>query len=290
MELYSSSFVSSELKNSEADIVYKIKDENVFFIIEHQTRIDYNMPLRIAKYQTQIIESVIKNIKYIKKEFEYPSVIPIVLYTGKQEWNAQLEFKMTKSEKLDYQINELAKYNVIINNQIEDEELLKEKSVISKIMLIEKSLTREMLSENMNKINEEIQESSEFYTNDDIVELNKVVEVLVETFFNKNKSDKLVKKLKLKESGFMLAVIDNLYDEIESGKKDGIKIGEKRGIKIGEKRGIKIGEKRGKEDGRKEALEQIVKNMLSKEYPIETISEMTELKIEEVKKIEKKLK
>lgn len=41
-----------------------------------------------------------------------------------------------------------------------------------------------MLSENMNKINEEIQESSEFYTNDDIMELNKVVEVLVETFFN----------------------------------------------------------------------------------------------------------
>ncbi len=70
------------------------------------------MPLRIAKYQTQIIESVIKNIKYIK------------------------------------------------------------------------NLTREMLSENMNKINEEIQESSEFYTNDDIMELNKVVEVLVETFFN----------------------------------------------------------------------------------------------------------
>ena len=95
------------------------------------------MPLRIAKYQTQIIESVIKNIKYIKKEFEYPSVIPIVLYTGKKEWNAQLEFKMTKSNKLNYQISELSKYNVIINNQIEDEELLKEKSVISKIMLIE---------------------------------------------------------------------------------------------------------------------------------------------------------
>ena len=91
---------------------------------------------------------------------------------------------MTKSNKLNYQISELSKYNVIINNQIEDEELLKEKSVISKIMLIEESLTREMLSENMNKINEEIQESSEFYTNDDIMELNKVVEVLVETFFN----------------------------------------------------------------------------------------------------------
>lgn len=239
------------------------------------------MPLRIAKYQTQIIESVIKNIKYIKKEFEYPSVIPIVLYTGKQEWNAQLEFKMTKSNKLNYQISELSKYNVIINNQIEDEELLKEKSVISKIMLIEESLTREMLSENMNKINEEIQESSEFYTNDDIMELNKVVEVLIETFFNKNKSAK-IKELKLKESGFVLAVIDNLYEEYITMQNDSFKLGKKDGVKIGEK----IGEKRGEE----KTLQQIVKNMLSKEYPIETISEMTGLKIEEVKKIVKEIK
>ena len=276
--MYSSSFISSDLKNSEADIVYKIKDENVFFIIEHQTRIDYNMPLRIAKYQTQIIESVIKNIKYIKKEFEYPSVIPIVLYTGKQEWNAQLEFKMTKSEKLDYQIKELAKYNVIINNQIKDEELLKEKSVISKIMLIEKSLTEEMLSENMNKINEEIQESSEFYTNDDIKELNKVIEVLAKTFFDKSKSDKIIKKLKLKESGFMLAVIDNLYEEYIKLQNDSFKLGKKDGVKIGEKR------------GEEKTLQQIVKNMLNKEYPIETISEMTGLKIEEVKKIAKEIK
>ena len=223
------------------------------------------MPLRIAEYQLQIIESVIKNIKYIKKEFKYPCVIPIVLYTGKQEWNAQLEFKMTKSTKLNYQISELAKYNVIINNQIKDEELLKEKSVISKIMLIEESLTREMLSENMNKINEEIQETREFYTNDDIRELNKVIEVLAKTFFDKNKSAK-IKELKLKESGFVLAVIDNLYDEIESCRKDGIKI------------------------GRKETLQQIVKNMLKKVYPIETISEMTGLKIEEVKKIAKEIK
>ena len=58
----------------------------------------------------------------------------------------------------------------------------------------------------------------------------------------------------------MLAVIDNLYEEYI--------------------------EKRGEE----KTLQQIVKNMLSKEYPIETISEMTGLKIEEVKKIVKEIK
>ena len=47
IEKYTSSYISSNLRNSEADIVYKIKDKEIFFLIEHQTKIDYSMPYRI---------------------------------------------------------------------------------------------------------------------------------------------------------------------------------------------------------------------------------------------------
>ena len=80
----------------------------------------------------------------------------------------------------------------------------------------------------------------------------------------------------------MLAVIDNLYEEYITMQNDSFKLGKEDGVKIGEK----IGEKRGEE----KTLQQIVKNMLNKEYPIENISEMTGLKIEEVKKIVKEIK
>ena len=76
----------------------------------------------------------------------------------------------------------------------------------------------------------------------------------------------------------MLAVIDNLYEEYITMQNDSFKLGKEYGVKIGEKK------------KKKKTLQQIVKNMLSKEYPIETISEMTGLKIEEVKKIVKEIK
>lgn len=47
IEKYTSSYISDELRNSESDVVYKLKNENVFFLIEHQTKIDYSMPYRM---------------------------------------------------------------------------------------------------------------------------------------------------------------------------------------------------------------------------------------------------
>ena len=67
IEKYISSFISNELKNSESDVIYKLKNENVFFLIEHQTKIDYLMPYRILQYELEIISSVLIDRKYIDK-------------------------------------------------------------------------------------------------------------------------------------------------------------------------------------------------------------------------------
>lgn len=85
IQKYNSSFISNELRNSESDVVYKLNNENVFFLIEHQTKVDYLMPYRILKYELEIIESVLIDKKYINKEYKFPEIIAIVLYTGKQK-------------------------------------------------------------------------------------------------------------------------------------------------------------------------------------------------------------
>ena len=89
IEKYNSSYISSKLANSEADIVYKVINQDVFFLIEHQTKIDYSMPYRILKYELEIIESVLIDKNYKNKKYKYPIVIPIVLYTGNKKWNAK---------------------------------------------------------------------------------------------------------------------------------------------------------------------------------------------------------
>ena len=47
------------VNNVEADVVYKIKNKNVFILIEHQSSVDYKMSYRIMRYKYAIIESAI---------------------------------------------------------------------------------------------------------------------------------------------------------------------------------------------------------------------------------------
>ena len=61
IEKYNSSFINNIFQNREADVVYKIKDKNVLFLIEHQTKIDYLMPYRILEYQLAIMKSVLND-------------------------------------------------------------------------------------------------------------------------------------------------------------------------------------------------------------------------------------
>ncbi len=87
LEIYNSSFIDQKFSNQECDIVYKKKRQQIFFLIEHQSRIDYSMPRRILKYQIAIMEMAIKSRRRMKKNEKLPLVIPIVIYTGTGNWN-----------------------------------------------------------------------------------------------------------------------------------------------------------------------------------------------------------
>jgi hypothetical protein len=88
-------------------------------------------------------------------------------------------------------------------------------------------------------------------------------------------------------------VMDAVQYAARSGEKRGIGIGEKRGISIGEKRGekrgISIGEKRGISIGEKRGEKKksivIALRLAKKGTPMAEISEVTELSLEELKKI-----
>ena len=93
LELYNSSYITSEYKSKEADIVYKKKDEDIFFLIEHQSTVDISMPYRIKNYAVEILRTAIDKSKIHQIDYEYPLVVAIVLYTGDKKWNAKLKFE-----------------------------------------------------------------------------------------------------------------------------------------------------------------------------------------------------
>lgn len=93
LELYNSSYITSEYRSKEADIVYKKQNEDIFFLIEHQSTIDISMTYRIKNYAIEILRTAVNKKKIHQLEYEYPLVIPIVLYTGNRKWNAKLKFE-----------------------------------------------------------------------------------------------------------------------------------------------------------------------------------------------------
>ena len=127
IEKYTSSFVNKIFENREADIVYKYKNKNIFFLIEHQTKIDYSMPYRILEYEIEIMKSAIDIKKVKNKEYKLPLVIPIVLYTGKKRWDAK-RYLEESQETLDGVKIKAGNYNLVDINDFTKEELLQEKT------------------------------------------------------------------------------------------------------------------------------------------------------------------
>ena len=252
IEKYTSSFVNKIFQNREADIVYKYKNKNIFFLIEHQTKIDYSMPYRILEYETEIMKSAIDIRKVKNKEYKLPLVIPIVLYTGKKKWDAK-RYLEESQETLDGVEIKAGSYNLVDINDFTKEELLQEKTLISKMMLLEKSESTEESIEMLEKIipntNKEEKEL-----------LKRVITILFGEKIGEEKTKELIEKIDGGE-GKMLALVDMIRNE--------------------NKMYINMGRK----EGRKNRNIEIAQKLLKIKMPISQISEVTELTEKEIEKL-----
>ena len=236
--------------------MYKYKNKNIFFLIEHQTKIDYSMPYRILEYEIEIMKSAIDIRKVKNKEYKLPLVIPIVLYTGKKKWDAK-RYLEESQETLDGVKMKAENYNLVDINDFTKEELLQGKTLISKMMLLEKSESTEESIEMLEKIipntNKEEKEL-----------LKRVITILFGEKIGEEKTKELIEKIDGGE-GKMLALVDMIRNE--------------------NKMYINMGKKEGFKEGKKQTYLEIAKNLLKLKMPISQISEITKLPKEEIEKL-----
>ena len=150
IEKYEKEFRTEEFRNIEADVVYKIKNKNVFILIEHQSSVDYKMSYRIMRYKYAIIESAIDKKRLKEKSYRIPMVIPVVLYTGKRKWKKLLINDI--EEKVEGYAENWLEYTLIDVNKFSKEQLLADNLIITKAMLIEKSKNKEELYKNIEDV------------------------------------------------------------------------------------------------------------------------------------------
>lgn len=204
LEEWHNTYITKNYKERESDIVYKIKGRRIFFLIEHQSTIDYRMPFRILEYSVEIMRQVIQNDK---KDLKYPQIIPIVIYTGNVKWDEQINMKKMQ-ERLEGYKQEDFKYNLIDINCYTKEELLKDGSMFSKIAILEKYNSVKEIIEVLNSIIKHTKEQKEKE------EIYRIVNYIVRQKIGNEETEKILEKIKKGEDeNMVLEVFAKEYEK-----------------------------------------------------------------------------
>ena len=158
---YNKEYITSFFEIRAADVVYKFKNNNVFFIIEHQRKVDYSMPYRIFEYKSEILKSNVDREGIKQKSYKVPLIIAVVIYTGSRKWKVPQNLLQVQEQCETYQKEQLGinSFYVLEDvNKYTNEELLESNNFLEKIFLLEKSKNEEEVKENFIKIVEKLQE------------------------------------------------------------------------------------------------------------------------------------
>ena len=256
IEKYNSSYINERYQNRESDVVYKKKDQKIFFLIEHQTSIDYNMPKRILEYEIEIMNSCLDHKKKLKKDEKLPAVIPIVIYTGKRKWNVAKYIKECQEKLEGIEIPGLGSYYIIDINEYSKKELEEDELFFSKLLLIEKAKTEDELVAVFALI---ISKAKNLITKE---ELKKIIYYIYQEKIGKEKAEELIEKLN-KGVGNMKLAVEKMLDR-EYAARD------------------RKSRKEGRKEGLQEAALTLAKKMLNEKIDIDLITKITGIKKEQI--------
>ena len=251
----STNFITKNYKERYSDIIYKLKKEPVYFLVEHQSTIDNNMPFRIFEYVGEIMrkESILQKT-YLNEKRIYPIVVPIVIYTGYKTWNVTTNFskKQYQIENYEEYLIDL-KYNLISIQDYTFKELLEKRTMLANIMIIEKcnNLNKDETQEQINNIIKTINNEK------DREKFAKIIDYIITPIIGKQKTNELLDKLYGKGESGMSPFTKSLFD-------------------------LEI---KGRKEGKKESLLSITKKMIEKKMKIKDIEEITGLTKKEIEKI-----
>ncbi len=266
IELYSNRFITSNYQDRESDIIYKIKGKNIFFLIEHQSTIDYSIAYRMMEYSIEIMRVIIDEKERKRKSYKYPLIIPIIIYTGEEKWNAKLSMQELKEEAKWYEEKE--EISLVDIHAYSKEELLKEDNILSKVMLLEKS-------ENSVEFVKNVEEILKASKNKNLEKIKDIIRYKAEGIIEQEQLETVLNKVKKEEKSMTLA--ERIH---ENERKERLE------IKL---QAMREGEIRGEIQGKLETIKLTIRRMLALNLDDKIIQEVTKANKKEIEEIKKEL-
>ena len=264
-ETLDKSFISDHYKETESDIIYRVKIRNqpvfIYVLLEFQSTVDYFMGLRVLNYLTNFYMDYIQTNTSVKK---LPGVFPIVLYNGDRSWSAPVNIS-----DLIESIPDLGRFGLnfeyfkIAENEFTVDSLLKIRNIVSTLFLAERNCESELL----------LQELLSVFDNED----DKIAISLLFNWFqqlwehgriDQDKYHSMERVYNTKEE-----VKNMLITSIQKEKK------------LFFQQGKHEGKREGKREGILEGKMEIAKEMLSEGFEIEIIARITGISKQEIEKL-----
>ena len=140
---YQNSYIIRKHQYKEVSFIYKLRKQEIFFLIEHQSSINSHISYQLLNYCLDIMQEWGKN-KKTHKIVRYPIIVPIIIYTGSQKW------KIEKKEKdIDKRYKMQIDYNLIDINKISKQTLLEKNTMFGYTMFLEKVKNKKERMQNM---------------------------------------------------------------------------------------------------------------------------------------------
>jgi predicted transposase/invertase (TIGR01784 family) len=152
------SYVSPELRAREGDLLWKLRLRDgrpvyVYLLIEHQSRVDRYMAVRLMTYLGLLYQDLIKQGE-VTADGRLPLVIPLVLYNGEAEWWAPqdlAELIERVDEAAEIYVPRL-RYRVIDEGRYALDDLERRNSVTAQVFWLEKSRESDALDRGVGRL------------------------------------------------------------------------------------------------------------------------------------------
>ena len=246
-------------------------------LVEHQSSINENMPLRDLMYISTVLKRMIDTTRlYREKRLMIPRPSFVVLYNGTKDFPAYRELRLSDS--------------FLGEKQKDEEDALQ---LIVKVYNINTEKNSEILGRcetlrqysRFVEIMRSYKEDSEL-TNDVIVEvLDKCKKEGILTEFLDKYGTEIVEMLfkeLTREEDLEISRLDGYEEGFNSGERAGFSKGERAGFSKGERAGFSKGERAGAERGAMQRQCEIAKNFKESGIPIDVIAKNTGLSEEEI--------
>jgi predicted transposase/invertase (TIGR01784 family) len=259
LKVESGSFIDSEMKNYQSDILYSVSTTKgsgyIYVLIEHQSTPDKLIAWRLMRYSMAAMQ------KHLDAGYkELPLVFPILFYGGEQSPHPYSTnwFDCFHDRKLAERIY-TNPFQLADVTTLDDGEIMQHKR-IALLELLQKHIRRRDMTELMNEIVTLL--SYNYYTDNQVITLfnyliqegnaQKPMEFITE-----------IAKQSEKHEGALMTIAQQIEEMgIQKGIQKGIQQGLQKGKLEGRQEGYQLGKNDGVQEGKLEAQLEIAKQML----------------------------